>query len=83
MADLEDAIPSFNKIGSTKDLGQFIQRCRAFPKMTQLDISGLANTGNRFIVKLEGGKETVQLKKVLDVLDTLGLEMLIQRKGGN
>jgi len=42
---------------------------------------GLANTGNRFIVELENGKPTVQFQKVLDVLDTLGLEMLIQKKG--
>lgn len=48
--------------------------------MTQADISGMANTGNRFIVELENGKDTVQLKKVLDVLDTLGLEVFVQRK---
>jgi hypothetical protein len=48
--------------------------------MTQADISGMDNTGTRFIVELENGKETVQLNKVLDVLGTLGLEMIIQRK---
>jgi hypothetical protein len=48
--------------------------------MTQADILGLANTGNRFIVELENGKDTVQINKVLDVLDTLGLEMVIKKK---
>jgi hypothetical protein len=49
--------------------------------MTQADILGLANTGNRFIVELENGKPTVQFQKVLDVLDALGLELAIQQKG--
>ncbi|SDK14208.1 transcriptional regulator, y4mF family [Methylophilus rhizosphaerae] len=68
-------------IKSTQDLGSFVRTFRVAQKMTQADISGLANTGNRFIVELENGKPTVQLQKVLDVLDTLGLEMVIQRKG--
>ncbi|WP_020183427.1 helix-turn-helix transcriptional regulator [Methylotenera sp. 1P/1] len=68
------------KIDTTKDLGQAVRVYRRSQKMTQIDISGLANTGNRFIVELENGKPTVQLQKVLDVLDTLGLEMIIQKK---
>jgi y4mF family transcriptional regulator len=69
------------KIKTTKDLGVLVREYRYFQKMTQADILGLANTGNRFIVDLENGKPTVQLQKVLDVLDTLGLEVLIQKKG--
>ncbi len=68
------------KIKTTKDLGVLVREYRDFQKMTQADILGLANTGNRFIVDLENGKPTVQLQKVLDVLDTLGLEVLIQKK---
>ena len=68
-------------IKSTHDLGSFVRKFRVAQNITQVDISGLANTGNRFIVELENGKPTVQLQKVLDVLDTLGLEMVIQRKG--
>ena len=69
------------KIKTTKDLGVLVREYRDYQKMTQADILGLANTGNRFIVDLENGKPTVQLQKVLDVLDTLGLEVLIQKKG--
>ena len=69
------------KIKSAKDLGHFLQTYRASQKLTQTDISGLANTGNRFIIELENGKDTVQLKKVLDVLSALGLEMVISKKG--
>jgi len=68
-------------IKSTRDLGNLVRECRVAQKMTQADILGLANTGNRFIVELENGKPTVQFQKVLDVLDTLGLEIVIQKKG--
>lgn len=69
------------KIKSTIDLGQLVREYRVAQKMTQADILGLANTGNRFIVELENGKPTVQFQKVLDVLDALGLEIVIQKKG--
>jgi y4mF family transcriptional regulator len=68
------------KIQSAKDLGIFVREFRESQKMTQADILGLANTGNRFIVELENGKPTVQFQKVLDVLDVLGLEIVIQKK---
>jgi HTH-type transcriptional regulator / antitoxin HipB len=69
------------KIKSTEDLGSLVREFRVAQKMTQADILGLANTGNRFIVELENGKPTVQFQKVLDVLDALGLELAIQKKG--
>lgn len=69
------------KIKTTKELGVLIREYRESQNMIQADILGLANTGNRFISELENGKPTVQFQKVLDVLDTLGLEVLIQKKG--
>jgi len=38
------------------------------------------NTGNRFIVDLENGKPTVQLQRVLDLMDLLGLEVVVRGK---
>lgn len=69
------------KIKTAEELGKLVREFRVSQKMTQSDILGLANTGNRFIVELENGKPTVQLQKVLDVLDILGLEVVIQKKG--
>jgi outer membrane assembly lipoprotein YfiO len=48
--------------------------------LTQLDIAGVSNSGNRFIVELEAGKPTVQFQKTLDTLNLLGLEMVIREK---
>lgn len=81
MTNEESTLNQSVKIKSAKDLGKLVREFRESQKMTQADILGLANTGNRFIVELENGKPTVQFQKVLDVLDTLGLEIVIQKKG--
>lgn len=67
-------------IHSTVDLGQAVRQQRKQLAMNQLDIAGMGNTGNRFIVELERGKPTLQLQKVLDVMDLLGLEMVVRSK---
>jgi HTH-type transcriptional regulator / antitoxin HipB len=69
-------------IRSTADLGDLIRERRRLLALKQLDVAGLGNTGNRFIVELEQGKPTVQMQKVLDVLDLLGLEVVVRAKSG-
>ena len=69
-------------IQSTAELGQLARERRQELALTQLDVAGLSNTGNRFIVELEQGKSTLQLQKVLDVLNLLGLEVVIRAKAG-
>lgn len=69
-------------IRSTTELGGVVRERRRALALKQLDVAGLGNTGNRFIVELEQGKPTVQLQKVLDVLDLLGLEVVVRPKAG-
>jgi y4mF family transcriptional regulator len=69
-------------IQTTAELGQLARERRQQIALTQLDVAGLGNTGNRFIVELEQGKPTLQLQKVLDVLNLLGLEVVIRAKAG-
>jgi HTH-type transcriptional regulator/antitoxin HipB len=64
-----------------EDLGAIIQNVRKEQGMTQIDVAGLAGFGNRFIVELEKGKETIQMQKAMDVLALLGLELVIRKKG--
>lgn len=64
-----------------EELGAIIQNIRKEQGMTQIDVAGLAGFGNRFIVDLEKGKETVQMQKAIDVLALLGLELVIRKKG--
>ena len=68
-------------VSSVAELGALIQKVRKEQGMTQIDVAGLGGLGNRFIVDLEKGKETVQMQKAMDVLALLGLEMVIRKKG--
>lgn len=68
-------------VRSATDLGDFLKKARKMQSLTQLDIAGLGNTGNRVIVDIENGKPTVQFKKVLDLIDLLGLELVVRKKG--
>ncbi len=61
-------------------LGALVRAQRTRLALTQLDLAGLANTGNRFIVDVESGKPTVQLQKVLDLMDLLGLDVVVRPK---
>jgi y4mF family transcriptional regulator len=69
-------------VKSSMALGALVREQRRALALKQLDVAGLGNTGNRFIVDLERGKPTVQLQKVLDVLDLLGLEVVVRTKAG-
>ena len=68
-------------VRSSAELGAVIREQRKRLALKQLDLAGLGNTGNRFIVDLENGKPTVQLQKVLDLMDLLGLEVVVRTKG--
>ncbi len=69
-------------VRSSVDVGDMARRQRQLLGLKQEDVSGLANTGNRFIVDLEKGKPTLQLQMALEVLDLLGLEVVVQAKAG-
>ena len=77
------ADPENTVIHTSVELGALVRRQRKRLALKQLDIAGLGNTGNRFIVELESGKPTLQLQKVLDVLDLLGLEIVVRPKTDN
>ncbi|MCS2608493.1 helix-turn-helix transcriptional regulator [Halomonas dongshanensis] len=70
-------------IRQSEELGQLVRQYRIEQGLLQMDLAGLAGTGNRFIVDLERGKPTLQLQKVLDVLDLMGLEVVVKRKGNS
>ncbi|MGS5088100.1 helix-turn-helix domain-containing protein [Hydrogenophaga sp. A37] len=67
-------------VKTSTELGALVRSQRTRLALRQLDVAGLGNTGNRFIVDLENGKPTVQLQKVLDLLDLLGLEVVVRPK---
>ena len=72
------ALPS--AVRNAADIGQIVRDQRRAARLRQIDLAGIGNTGNRLIVDIEKGKPTVQLQKVLDVLDLLGLELIVRQK---
>ena len=75
-----DSTDAETPIRTSVELGAVIREQRRRLALKQLDLAGLGNTGNRFIVDLENGKPTVQLQKVLDLMDLLGLEVVVRSK---
>lgn len=62
------------------DLGDIVKRLRNQQGLTQGALAEWAGTGERFIVDLERGKPTLQLDKVLAVLDTLGARLAVMER---
>ena len=65
-----------------KQLGAFVAKERKRQGVTQLQLSQATDVGRRFIVELEGGKETIQAGKLLKVLDTLGIDLTLTAPEG-
>lgn len=75
------ALPTPKIVKTVADIGEMAELARKEQRLGQADVAGLNNCGVRFIVDLEKGKPTVRTQMVLDVLDLLGLEVVIQKKG--
>ncbi len=69
------------KVRHAHEIGALAKAQRKRQGLTQLDLAGIGNTGNRFIVDVEAGKPTVQLQKVLDLLDLLGIDVFLKPRG--
>lgn len=85
MPELPSKLPSGNvtlpcAIRTAADIGQVMGTQRRALGLRQIDLAGIGNTGNRLVVDIEKGKPTVQLQKVLDMLDLLGLELTVNVK---
>lgn len=60
-------------VKSVTDIGQIIRITRISQDLDQLTASQLSNAGQSFLSHLENGKETAQIGKVLQVLESLGI----------
>jgi HTH-type transcriptional regulator / antitoxin HipB len=59
-------------------LGELVKRTRKGLGLTQESLALAAGTGLRFIIDLERGKPTCQLQKTLTVLNTLGVNTILE-----
>ena len=69
------------QILDTQSLGNVVRQYRKLQGATQVEFASLCGVGVRFISDLENGKPTVQMGKVLQVLNSLGLELVLKPRG--
>lgn len=70
--------PGLVPITSVEDLGREVNKLRLSQSFTQKELANLIGSGNRFVVDLERGKSTIQLGKVLDLLQKVGVKMYLE-----
>lgn len=69
------------KITDSKSLGQMIRERRKELKYTQAYLSDFTGLSITFISDLERGKPTAELEKTLKLVNVLGLDILVERRG--
>lgn len=63
-------------------IGRIVRDERKELGLRQDELAAASGVGLRFVVELERGKPTVQLDKVLAVLNALGCDLQIRRPDG-
>ena len=66
---------------TTEEVGEIVKKARKAQGLTQPQLAMACGTGVRFIVDLEAGKETCQIGKALNVIQTLGLAIDLRAIG--
>ncbi len=64
--------------GSAHALADAVRQRRKTLGVTQIELAQLAGCGPVFIYDLESAKTTLRLDKLLDVLEVLGLELVVR-----
>lgn len=78
---MADTSLEFQQVRTPGELGQAVRNHRKTRGLTQAKIAGLTNVSIGFLSDFENGKPTAEIGKILDTLNTLGLEVYIARRG--
>lgn len=68
-------------VSNIEELGAAIRAERKAQGLTQTDLADACDVGLSFIVNLERGKNTAEIGKALRVLQTLGIDLVLQKRG--
>ncbi|MBR3732461.1 MAG: helix-turn-helix transcriptional regulator [Spirochaetales bacterium] len=63
------------KIQDSISIGQIIKQRRISLGLTQEETAQMCHVGKRFLSELENGKATLQLNKVLQCIEMLGINL--------
>lgn len=69
------------KITDAKSLGVAIRERRKALKYTQVFLSEFTGLSASFISDLERGKPTAEIEKTLLVINTLGMDLYVEKRG--
>jgi transcriptional regulator with XRE-family HTH domain len=65
-----------------QQLGQLVRATRKEQGMRLVEAAGLCGVSPRFLSELENGRDTCTLRLVLQVCNTLGIDLYAQRRDG-
>lgn len=68
-------------VSTASEIGAAIRAERKTQGLTQTELADLCGVSLSFISNLENGKPTTELAKTLTVLKTLGLNVLLSKRG--
>lgn len=68
-------------VSTAKDIGKAIRARRKMHSITQEQAAGMCNVGVRFLSELENGKPTLEIEKVMRVLEAFGFQCVIRPRG--
>ncbi|MEM7179925.1 MAG: helix-turn-helix domain-containing protein [Spirochaetota bacterium] len=66
------------QIETTSQIGFLVREKRKSMGLTQVNAAGLLGVGVRFLSELENGKKSISLEKVIQVMQGLGLQLLVE-----
>ena len=66
---------------TVKDIGDRVRKERKAQGMTQSQLADLCGVGLSFVSNLENGKPTLEAGKMLRVVNTLGLDLFLSKRG--
>lgn len=69
------------RITDAKSLGEVIRERRKELKYTQAYLSEVTGLSTSFISDLERGKPTVEIEKTLFLINLLGLNLIVEKRG--
>ena len=66
---------------TVKDIGDRVRKERKAQGMTQSQLADLCGVGLSFVSNLENGKPTLEAGKMLRVVNSLGLDLVLRKRG--
>lgn len=69
-----------NVVHNPAELGEIVGKTRSDLGLRQSDLHAYTKLATRFIGEVEHGKETAQIGKVMQMLESMGLEMVVRPK---